>query len=201
MPGSVWEPGLGISWDGWRRRLLPRRIPREFHDCRCLAEAPLLSLSERLSSPTSISVWLQLTLRVSGNAIKAQGLRFGMQFDSCRPLRIPSRHSLISIMTRIVVSPRLPIPVHTSCSAPTRIVRVVDHAVDHGARDANCLDAQTLIHVEALLAVQTLHKFSRSLANRSSDAAGIDFYRPALGANITVFVFQCDVVRVQCDLP
>jgi len=67
--------------------------------------------------------------------------------------------------------------------------------------DPKSLDLQPLIHVEALLAIQTLHKFSRGLADCSSDAAGIDFYRSALGANFAVFVFQRDVVRVQSDLP
>jgi hypothetical protein len=55
--------------------------------------------------------------------------------------------------------------------------------------------------MESLLAIQTLQKVSRSPANRSSDAAGIDFYRPALGANITVFVFQRGVVRIPSNLP
>jgi hypothetical protein len=40
-------------------------------------------------------------------------------------------------------------------------------------RDTDCLE--TLVRVEALLAIQVLHKVSRSLSNRSSDAAGIDF--------------------------
>ena len=61
--------------------------------------------------------------------------------------------------------------------------------------------AQTLVGIESLLAIQSFHKLPRSLANGSSDAAGIDFYRPALGTNIPVFVFQCDAVRVQSDLP
>jgi hypothetical protein len=55
--------------------------------------------------------------------------------------------------------------------------------------DTNCLDAQTLVRIESLLAIQTLHKFSCSLADRSSDGAGIDSYRPALGADLTVFIF------------
>jgi hypothetical protein len=67
--------------------------------------------------------------------------------------------------------------------------------------DPKSLDLQPFIHVEALLAVQPLHEISRGLANRSSDAAGIDFYRSDLGANLAIFVFQCDVVRVQSDLP
>jgi hypothetical protein len=46
--------------------------------------------------------------------------------------------------------------------------------------DTNRLDAQTLVRIESLLAIQTLYKFSGSLANRSSDAAGFDLYRPAL---------------------
>jgi hypothetical protein len=64
------------------------------------------------------------------------------------------------------------------------------------ASAGNSVD-QTLVRIESLLAIQTPHKVSRSLANRSSDAAGINFYRPALGANITVFIFQGDVVCVQ----
>jgi hypothetical protein len=35
------------------------------------------------------------------------------------------------------------------------------------------------VQVEVLLAIQTRYEFSRSLANRSSHAAGIDLYRPA----------------------
>ena len=71
----------------------------------------------------------------------------------------------------------------------------------HVGGDTDGLDAQALVRIESLLAIQTLHKVSGSFANRSSDAAGIDFYRPALGPNITVFIFQCDVVRFQSDLP
>ena len=55
--------------------------------------------------------------------------------------------------------------------------------------DPNCLNLQPLVRVESLLTIQALHKFSRGLANRSSDAAGIDFYRPALGASLAVFIF------------
>jgi hypothetical protein len=43
--------------------------------------------------------------------------------------------------------------------------------------DTNSLDLQPFIHVEALFAIQTLHELSRGFAIRSSDAAGIDFYR------------------------
>lgn len=67
--------------------------------------------------------------------------------------------------------------------------------------DSNSFDLQPFVHIEALLAIQTLYEFSRGLANCSSDAAGIDFYCPALGAKRTVFIFQCDIVRVQGDLP
>ena len=67
--------------------------------------------------------------------------------------------------------------------------------------DSKGLDLQPFVHVEALLAIETLHKVSRSLTNRSSDAAGIDFYRPALGICLAIFVSQCDVVGVQSDLP
>ncbi len=67
--------------------------------------------------------------------------------------------------------------------------------------DPKGLDLQTLVRIESLLAVQTLYELSCGLANRSSDAAGIDSYRPALGANIAVFVFQSDVIRIQSDLP
>jgi hypothetical protein len=66
--------------------------------------------------------------------------------------------------------------------------------------DPKSLDLQPLIHVEALLAVQTLHKLACSLANRSSDAAGIDLYRPALGVCLAIFVPQCDAISIQPDL-
>ena len=67
--------------------------------------------------------------------------------------------------------------------------------------DPKSLDLQPFIHVEALLAIQTLDELACHFADGTRDGASIDFYRPALGAERAVFIFQCDVVRVQNDLP
>ena len=67
--------------------------------------------------------------------------------------------------------------------------------------DSNSLDLQPFIHVEALLAIQTLHELSCGLPIAPAMLLASTFIvRPSEPA-FAVFVFQCDVVRIQNDLP
>src|SRR5438874_6421002 len=59
---------------------------------------------------------------------------------------------------------------------------------------------QSLIHVKALFAVQTLYELSSSFSNGSGNAGGIDFDRAPLGASTTVFIIQRNAVRIHGSL-
>src|ERR1700759_4035857 len=63
-----------------------------------------------------------------------------------------------------------------------------------GAADG--FDLETLVHVEALFAVEALHEFARGFADSAGDARGIDLDGAAVGALLTVFVAECDVVSI-----
>src|SRR6202035_6032151 len=66
--------------------------------------------------------------------------------------------------------------------------------------DSNGLDFQSLVHIETLLAIQTLHEFASGLPDRSTDTGRIDLDRAAFRTCFTVFIFQSDVVSIQNDL-
>src|SRR6202011_1097585 len=61
-------------------------------------------------------------------------------------------------------------------------------------RDSNGLDFQSLIHIEALLSIQTFHEFASGLSNRTTDTGGIDLDSAAFRTCFSIFIFQCDVV-------
>src|ERR1700726_991233 len=66
--------------------------------------------------------------------------------------------------------------------------------------DSNSLDFQSLVHIEALLAIQTFHEFASGLSNRTTDTGRVDFDSAAFRTCFSVFIFQGDVVSIQHDL-
>lgn len=66
--------------------------------------------------------------------------------------------------------------------------------------DSKSLDLQSLIHIEALFSVQTLHEFARGLSNRTANTGCIDLNSAPFRACFSVFIFQGDVIGIQNHL-
>jgi|ERR1700722_1290304 len=66
--------------------------------------------------------------------------------------------------------------------------------------DSNRLDFQSLVHIEALLAIQTLHEFPSGLSNRTTNTGRINLDRAAIRTRFAVFIFQSDIVSIQNNL-
>ena len=66
--------------------------------------------------------------------------------------------------------------------------------------DSNSLDFQSLVHIEALLAIQTFHEFASGLSNRTTNTGRINLDRAAVRTCFPVFIFQSDIVSIQNNL-
>src|ERR1700686_4824378 len=68
-------------------------------------------------------------------------------------------------------------------------------------RNSHRLDLQSFVHIESLFAIQTLHKLSRRLSNRSSNTRRFDFDSAACSASVAIFIIEFHVVRFHLSVP